>query len=238
VGIDILTKGWSFIPPVDARPVRGHSLCPKYGFLLGGRTIDIVTNIEALLAGTQGSTLYSPTSARGFAGQAREHSATTDFDTLGLDSLVLPLADISIVLGYQKTDATARGSVAFGTATGTTSVCDGYIPFSDGITYWDYGGTAGTNRLTVGGLTFGDDIWAFTQGARGAEIWQNGILRASNAGVNTRVQGGTQFQLGKNNSQASDLAKWKFFWIYHRQLQIPEIARITMHPFCWVAPRS
>jgi len=214
--------------------MQGHPLTPRYGFIMDGSVADIVRNVRGILiAGT-----WAPNSARGYSGTARKHTATTDRVDIGLDSELLTTGPCSIVLGYQKTDAVARGSVAFGTTTGTTSTCDAYVPFSDNVVYWDYGGTAGgSTRLTASGLTFGDDIWAFTQGLRGAEIWQNGILRAANGSNNVRVNAGTQFMLGKNNAgsgQLSDLALWKFFYIYHRQILRSEISDLVRTPYSWV----
>lgn len=237
MAIDVFTKAWAGAPTIGSSPITGHPLCPQFGFLFDGVIQDIVRGARGVSSGATAG-LWTTNSAKGYPGKSREHSATTDRDDLGLDTLLLPLRNASFVLGYQKTDAVNRGSTAFGTQTGTTNTCDAYIPFSDAITYWDFGGTGGGNRISVGGLTFGDDIWAFTTGFRGMEIWQNGILRQSNANDSTRANTGSTFSLGKNNSQTSDLARWKFLWVYHRQLTLKEIAEITRFPYRWVAPRS
>ena len=70
-----------------------------------------------------------------------------------------------------------------------------FLPFSDGKVYWDFGGwTEGTDRLSVAGLSFSDsDVFVFTVGARGMEIWQNGIKRASNSATPTMTPNATPF---------------------------------------------
>ena len=115
------------------------------------------------------------------------------------------------------------------------------IPGSDGIVYWNWANTT-TGRLTASGLTFGDDIWCFTQGPRASEIWQNGILRATMApGPSKSTYGANTEQLALGKAQGgantSDLAKWKFVFIYWRQLQQRDITEITRNPFQWVDPR-
>ena len=133
MGIDVFAKAWSVIPPITAQPVRGHPLCPRHGFLFNNGAIqDIVLNVRGASAGSTAGT-FSTSSVRRAPGICREHTATTDFDQLGLDSLLLPTQDCSIVLGYEKTDATLRASVAFGTegvAGNAPSIAASFVPAS------------------------------------------------------------------------------------------------------------
>ncbi len=242
MAIDVFPKRWGTIPPASARAIPGHPLCPRFGFVFDGVALDLARKFYGTNFGSGNGGIWSTSSSRLFPGKVREHNSTGDQSTLGLDSDFLPTQEITIVLAYQKTDATLRNAVAFGNATATTGqFCAAYVPFTDGKVYFDFGGeTAGTTRVnTAGSPTVGDDIWTFTTGPRGMEIWQNAVLQASN-GVNpTRANGAVNFQLGrhKNGTITSDLAKWKFFYIYHRQLGGREIMELVMQPFQWVDPR-
>ena len=240
MAIDIFPKAWSIVPPITAKSIPGHSLCPRHGFLFDGAVVDIVRGVRGTPAGTPGTVLWSSSAVKRYPGKAREHSGISDFDQLGLDSLLLPTGPISIVLGYQKTDTTNRNSVAFGTEGAAANACHAYLPHSaSAAVIFDYGGEGGGNRISAGIPTAGDDIWTFTVGVRGMEMWQNYALLASNANNNTRTQGGVQFQLGRKlpGPVESDFAKFKFMWIYHYQLTTRQIYEIVSWPFQWVDPR-
>jgi hypothetical protein len=242
MAIDVFQKQWSVEPPVSARAVQGHPLCPRHGFLVnGGAIVDVARGVVAQPDVSAG--LWTPGSVRGYATKTREHTTGGNFDRLGPTAVLYPLQEVTIVMGYEKTDGTFRVSAAFGQETnagGTgagNSRVSSHLPFSDGTVYWDFGGDSGGNRLSVGGLSFGDDIWCFTTGPRGMEIFQNGLLRASNGSNSTRSDQADTATLGKLASSGSDLAKYKFFYIYWRQLTTDEIREITRSPFCWVDPR-
>lgn len=127
----------------------------------------------------------------------------------------------------------------FDTGSPYTVRCGANVPYTDGNVYWDYGGvTAGTSRLAASGLSFGDDVWAFTVGARGMEIWQNQIKRASNAGTPTRVDSGGNFYINAANDTSGftrvDSCTITFFYIYQRQLTEAEIVTVMGDPFQWL----
>lgn len=236
MAIDVFAKRWGVIPPVSARAVQGHSLCPRHGFVFDGAIVDLVRNVR----GTFNAGAWPSGGARRYVGKTRQHTATTDADPLGLDGLLLPTSGCTIVVGQEKTDATNRSSVSFGNETTTTAqFCAAYIPYTDGVVYWDFGGEVGAARVSASGLTFGDDVWVFTVGPREQAIYQNGVSRVSAAQNPSRSQGSVNFQLGRHKAGAlaSDLVKYKFFWIYHRQLTEREITEISVKPFCWVDPR-
>jgi len=243
MAIDIFTKAWS-ISPSNVRPIYGHSLCPRFGFLFADGSInDIVRGVRGVLAGTPGATLWSSSAVKGHAGKTREHTATTDFDQLGLDTLLLPTQECTVVVGHQFTSTGQSNMVTFGVESSTLGVlCAGYLPFGDGNAYWDFGGeTNGSTRLQVAqGQDTNDNVWGVTTGPRGMEMWKNAVLIASNGANPTRSQGTTQVLLGRHKGGAitSDLTKYKFFYIYHRQLTAREISEITRSPFQWIAPRS
>ena len=108
-----------------------------------------------------------------------------------------------------------------------------HVPYTDGVVYWDFGGTtAGTTRLTASGLTTSvKDVWAFTTGPRGMEIWQNGVLRASNAATPTRSPSTSAFGIGRHaTSTGSDQTTTFAFAYARRQLGAEFLARITQSP--------
>jgi hypothetical protein len=168
-------------------------------------------------------------------GLALAHTSTADRSTLAsVESFVLPTQVLTAMLLYRKTDATLRGSGAFGVAGGVSSNrCGVSLPFSDGIVYWDFGGTAAAQRLSVSGLTFGNDVWFFTTGARGMEIWQNGILAAANSNNPTRISSANAYQLGTHGGQASDLAQFGGFHLWRRQLERADIKYLSTHPWAF-----
>lgn len=179
------------------------------------------------------------TGARGFQ---REHTSTSDFEQFGISSFLPLTPNFTAVLGQKKRDATNRASTAFavnvssgGGTDGDTGRCGAHVPYNDGTVYFDYGGlSAGTTRLSVAGLSFtNDDIWFFTVGIRGMEIWQNSVKRAGNSSTPSRTNGGTQqFQLGRGNQVfASDLVNYTLLRIYNRQLTVSEIESTVLDPW-------
>lgn len=105
-----------------------------------------------------------------------------------------------------------------------------FIPFSDGKVYFDFGGsTEGTNRLSVAGLSFSDsDVFVFTVGARGMEIWQNGIKRASNSGTPTTTLISTAFGISKRaNAAGTDQMRTYAFGYARKQLPTDVCAALS-----------
>lgn len=236
MAIDVFAKKWGSAPGLSDGAITGHPLCPNFGFVCNdGLVRDIVRNVQATWAAGD----WAPTTSRGYPTKGRKHTATSDTTTLGLTALLLPLANCTLVLGYQKTDGTNRNSAAIGNNSGVNAgECDCLIPFGDGTVYWDWGGSAGGQRVSVAGLTFGDDVWVFTVGPREQAIYQNGISRASNGNNATRTdQAADTLLFGKLGATTSDLALYKFLWIYHRQLSVREIVDISAQPYQWVSPR-
>jgi len=143
---------------------------------------------------------------------------------------------VTIIVRWEKTDSTNRESSLFSNAfpnyAGTGSV-NAHVPYSDGTVYWDWGGQSGGNRTSVGGLTVtGDNIWAFTVGARsGMEIWQNGEIKATQAS-GTRpslVPSSNQFCVGGLDTfgYRPDTGKLRFLGIWNRQLSGNEIKMLS-----------
>ena len=74
---------------------------------------------------------------------------------------------------------------------------------------------------------------AVTVGPRGMELWQNGILRNSNGSNPTRTALATSWGLagGLGGAFGSDFAESGCCLLYNRQLDIPEIQRLTIDPW-------
>ena len=170
-------------------------------------------------------------------GGALRHLAITDQQILGrVTNIPLPMTTgCTVAVGYRKTDATLRASVAFDVASGTLGAkLRAHLPYSDGVVYWDFGGqTSGTTRLAVSGLTFGDDFWVFSTGGRGMEVWQNGSLKGSNAANPARTvnDSAINFVLGKQGVVDGDLADFSYFALWNRQLTQRDVRSLSGQPF-------
>jgi len=170
------------------------------------------------------------------------HTSTSHFTEIEqtTDS-ILPKGKVSILIGYNKSDTTNRDSAAFGLpGAQTTARCVVHLPYSDGVCYWDFGGQiSGTNRLSVASLNISNDNWAFISSPSSKmEIWQNGILKASNTGGRTRTTGTTKFTLGKAEIAISDLASYKYIYIFNNVLSDLEIKDINTYPYQLLKPRN
>lgn len=235
------------------RPLRAHPLAPTraWHFDLGIRLI----NEQEIMAGyayglnsaTANATLVGGTSPKtGFGLQFTGGNANEGILLGSETACALPTdGKMTVIVHKRKTDATLRNGSFFGIIDAGepgsfAKRCGVTCPFTDGVVYFDYGGvTSGTTRLSKSGLTFGDDVWAFSVGARGMEIWQNGFLRNSNAATPTRTASAGNWYL--NDGQAAtnvigDKAVYTFMYMYTRQLSQADIVSISLDPFQWLEP--
>jgi hypothetical protein len=151
----------------------------------------------------------------------------------------VPTTAATVLMLYEKADSTNRSAIVFGVdyALGSiTNSCNCHAPWNDGIVYWDWGGnTNGVTRVQASGLTLGADRWVFTVGARGMEIWQNGIKRASNAATPTRNKDATMaFKLGATPSGSgvtNDIAHFNLYAMWTRQLTTEEVLMVSADPY-------
>ena len=158
---------------------------------------------------------------------------TIDF----LPNAEVPTAAVTVLIQQRKIDAVNRQSAAFGISGVSTDTCEGLIPWSDGKVYWDFGGLSeGTSRLSVSGLTFGDDVWVFVVGSRGMEIWQNGTLVGSHGNSATRIVGSGNWGLGHHDARGNDLVEYGFFALWERELSHSEIRLASNNPFGMITP--
>jgi len=101
----------------------------------------------------------------------------------------LPTTECTVIFGGTVTTTGTGGDINTPNGTAATKL-GGHFPFTDGKYYFDFGGnTAGTTRVnTAASVTRSShDVIALTAGPRGMEIWQNGILLASNTATPTRT---------------------------------------------------
>ncbi len=144
--------------------------------------------------------------------------------------VLTPTVGVTVMCGFRKRDATLRSSGAFGLNSG--SRLGAHCPFSDGVVYWDWKTTGTGFRISQSGLTFGDDIWAFTMGPdRGQEIWQNGQLKASGTYGGARTADNFDFVIGNHNTTTADFVDWDFFYMWSWQIPAAVIQALSVRPF-------
>lgn len=191
--------------------------------------------------GTLSGAKWGPTRrGRGviFAGGA------SDYLTLGTeDSLAFPTSAATLVYGYQKLVSSPIASIALGVDTsGTFEYAGIHLPWSDGTVYFDWGGqNEDATRESVAGLTVADNVWVFSTGARGMEIWQDGLRRSANAATPTRnLIGSLNIKLGGVAARgiAADAAQVWYFAIYARQLSAAAIQWVSAEPYAMVRPAA
>lgn len=197
-------------------------------------------------SGIAGDFIYTASSTNLDFGH-NEFGRFTEFTVAGANNFIqsgivgdgksawVPASNLTAQMCFQKSDGSNRSAQFCGIdvgLSGSAFFMNMHIPFSDGVVYWDLGGNSGGNRLSVGGLTFGTDNWIFTAGPRGQEIWQNGILRASNSNNPTRSTDSTMpFKFGANNFQVADLVRMSSFVMWNYQLEIPDVLYASTSPY-------
>lgn len=102
----------------------------------------------------------------------------------------------TMVVVMTRTGATQASGIGYSAAGGVDRFSV-HLPYSDNTVYFDYGGTAGSNRVTISGLSNWDGTWVFTAGPLGLRIFFNGRLLASSSGGVTRAAGSNAFGLGQ-----------------------------------------
>lgn len=200
-------------------PVRVHPDLEAYRPVVGFVGQRMVPGLPQLRAPS--GSVY----AVGPSGHALQHVAVSDSTTLtAADPFNTLDFGVTVFLHYEKTDATLRDSSAFGSFDNTalSNRFGATLPYGDGNVYIDYGGAIdGATRLSVGGLSFGNDLWCFAIGNRGMELWQNGFLRGSNSAVPNR-SGVGPWGLGNGTNgvvtNGSDLARYYSLLAFNEQV--------------------
>lgn len=240
-------------PALGYRLDRGHLL--SHGLIScylfnegGGNPIDLVKCRPGTLNGDVSWTQQS----RGTV-LASTTAATTNYVNCGLfpASFYTGQTECTIVMGYAKTDVTARVSCVFADSTAGVGANNRILlacPWDDGTVYWQYGNSsvgagASYGCVTAAGLTFGNDVWVLTASAKNGgkrEIWQNGLLRNSNTAAASFIanDSAVYLRLGGNASQSitSDISQYLFFYIYNRCLSAAEIQKLSIDPYQVIQP--
>lgn len=132
-----------------------------------------------------------PTWITNSEGTGLRFGASTNSLGLGVDSGTvgtwMPTGDMTMLLVRGKLDTTLD-SIFF--RHGSSGDFDIYLPFTDGVLYFDYGGTSSPHRLSKSGLSYPAsriDYWVFTAGGAGSAVWQNGTKQASQGTAITRT---------------------------------------------------
>lgn len=203
----------------------------------GGRPVELTKRYTLSYSGTAawggGAGAYGPASVH-------TNTGSSGFELLS-GALSGTVAG-SILVIRRKTDGLNRATGIGSNAIGTNSF-GVLLPFSDGTVYWDFGGNAGTNRISKSGLSFSakDSVWIFTAGPAGMYMYQDGQLVASSSSApSARVPNNTTFGLTYGNSQAgSDNRVDTLYVAADRQWSPAEVAQWTANPFRVAeAPRS
>lgn len=115
-------------------------------------------------------------------------------DFLASPQDIFPTDSLTLLFVRKKRSTSIASTNSFGLGVqgspGATERCGGHVPYSDGTVYWDFGGTAGANRLTWSGYVVSTEIekWAFIAGKQGSAIYFNGNKVASQSTAITRTK--------------------------------------------------
>jgi hypothetical protein len=229
----ILQRTWPSTKPSAGATINYGLLGPSvYGAWLfnelGGAPSDLYTREQA--TGIVGMTWGATQTGVGI-----RHSSindTTILRTSNSGNGGLPTNEMTMFMGYEKTDATLRvaSPVSSGVLAGV-SWLNVHTPYSNGTVYFDFAGnTEAATRISVAGLTTsGQQTWCFSTGPRGMQIWQNGRLRASNSANPIRTNNGGALAAG--GSGISDLSIMRFLVILNKQLSPDMITNISANPY-------
>ncbi len=165
-----------------------------------------------LVSGTYLTPVSAPIRSVNRMGMVGEAIGIGDHWHFGSGAFV-PLDSVTIALITEKTDATNRDSAAFGLigAGAANERFDITLPWSDGNYYFDFGGTAGINRLVVTAPpTAGIRRVVCRAGTRGLSVWQNASFLKNSPTAVTRSASSNNMGINRGNTGASsqgDLSK-------------------------------
>lgn len=160
----------------------------------------------------------------------------------GVEGSTDPVKNLTIVIGYKKTEGTAlKDAWIFGpridTTAGSTvldSMLHAQCPNRQGRFTFNVGGTS---IVSSANQKLGNDVMVYVlSSARGMEIWQNGSLVVSSPTVGEWLPTTANFVLGDADPATSgaiggDAGENSFFYIFKRAFDIDEIRQISAQPF-------
>src|SRR6185295_8551042 len=123
----------------------------------------------------------------GVHGPAGKTTATTQYWHFGT-SQRLPTNRCTIALLRRRSDTTIRDAAFCGSDNGAGTRLM-LSTFTDNNIYWDFGGTAGANRISVtatGNITTNLEAWVAVAGQRGSALYRNGLSLVAQATAITR----------------------------------------------------
>lgn len=197
---------WTTKPPPGTNLDVNHPLCPDYcwPFLSPQGTQRALCKAPILKDSSLKSQMYVASSSMvpgGKYGLSRRRAGTAASLYLAesiveVDRVVGTTQGFTLLIAHKHTSGNQGAIIGVDTATAAQQLFV-LLPWSDSTVGWVYGSSAaGSVSIPLSSLTLGDDLWMFTAGNRGVEMWQNGILRAATTtGVPTRNTGATLFKM-------------------------------------------
>ena len=178
-----------------------------------------------------------------FGSRALRSPDTSTYWDCGVDGthLTLPTTAVTVAVIRRKLDTTARASALFGTASaGATTRLGTHCPWSDGVVYWDFGGTSGANRISyTWAATTTVERFVFVAGTRGSAIYLDGISKASQATGITRSSASEQFFLNAGQGSVSsrqDIVEYVAFFLFDAEWTQDQARQWTAEPYCFLQP--
>ena len=201
-----------------------------YQFMIGSRPLFDQSPVHGGVASTQPTQSGSPKAGFGKAGRAWQSTTTADILSFGPATGRVGGTQWTWIVLFEKTDATVR-TARMGVF-GTTDRASAHLPFSDGTTYWDFGGAAGANRLTVAGLLYPVNVpqcFVLSAGPSGMRIVQNGRVVASSGTAVSRTP--SAVDIGWGEAAGSDLQRLYLFAGLDQDMPLAQAIAISRNPW-------
>ncbi len=188
---------------------------------------DIITGFSPVTQGT-------PIIGHGKSGHFFGFDATNENISIGntTNGAMFPrVTHGTIAFVRRKVDSTNRAHSTCGIANATDRI-NIHNPFSDGVTYFDWGGSAGDRRISAT-VSVSQEIenWVFVAGPQGMAFYQNGILRASNSAAATNAATTESFFINKASSSAGDLVEFYLFATFDDAWTAKQVSKWSRDPF-------
>lgn len=172
---------------------------------------------------------------------------TNDYIEIDTDAdNVLDTVSCSMLIATVRTSANVYAGSLYGYYLGVTNISHVYLPYSDSKIYWDFGASNATGRVSVSVSSYlaagTVNIWGFSAGARGREIWRNGKLLASApTATATRAATTAPYRIGTTTQAGQQLAPAhsdSLFVLSKEEWSQNTFAELTNNPWQIFAPRQ
>ena len=245
------SKRWAFQPPQGVTVNWGHHLAHGLRVLIifsSGTVnpIETVRQLRLTYTDTAGDSFARRVVRReGYAGLTDGADQFWDVPT-GAAGALIPTDQGTVAIIRRKTDTTNRASTLFGFRQAPTQNdnvrCGAHVPYSDGVVYWDFGGSGAPYRLTVSGLSFTTEVerWVFVAGSKGSSIWRNGKRLANQTSSVSRSAETSNWALnggnGINDNQGGDSQEIYYVAVLRAEWNQAQVLDWTANPFSLLAP--